>query len=147
MTCLRELELIDGKVYQRPLRELTDLRGKAHGWQESTLPLVPMEIAANRQRRCIKHRFWRRIDLERDANGIRLARRSLASDEMLYRYWRGEVRSLRIFIDQSSVEIFINDGEGVMSSRYFPAYPAQLVFSGRAPDAFCYWPLRTCMVE
>jgi hypothetical protein len=41
------------------------------------------------------------------------------------------------------VEIFINDGEGVMSSRYFPDYPAQLIFSGATPDAFCYWPLRT----
>jgi sucrose-6-phosphate hydrolase SacC (GH32 family) len=51
---------------------------------------------------------------------------------MHYRYWRGEVRSLRIFIDRSSVEIFINDGEGVMSSRYFPDYPAQLIFSGHA---------------
>jgi sucrose-6-phosphate hydrolase SacC (GH32 family) len=30
------------------------------------------------------------------------------------------------FIDRSSVEIFINDGEGVMSSRYFPGYPGQL---------------------
>lgn len=32
MTCLRELELIDGQLYQRPLRELTALRGEAHGW-------------------------------------------------------------------------------------------------------------------
>ncbi|MBY2957105.1 GH32 C-terminal domain-containing protein, partial [Escherichia coli] len=57
------------------------------------------------------------------------------------------VRSLRVFIDQSSVEIFINGGEGVMSSRYFPACSGQLTFSGITPDAFCYWPLRTCMVE
>jgi sucrose-6-phosphate hydrolase SacC (GH32 family) len=33
MTCLRELEFIDGQLYQRPLRELTALRGEAHGWQ------------------------------------------------------------------------------------------------------------------
>jgi hypothetical protein len=45
---------------------------------------------------------------------------------MLYRYWRGEVRSLRIFIDQSSVEIFINDGEGD-EQPLFPDYPAQLI--------------------
>ncbi|VFS91686.1 Sucrose-6-phosphate hydrolase [Kluyvera cryocrescens] len=56
-------------------------------------------------------------------------------------------RSLHIFIDQSSVEIFINGGEGVMSCRYFPACSGQLMFSGITPDAFCYWPLRTCMVE
>jgi sucrose-6-phosphate hydrolase SacC (GH32 family) len=33
MTCLRELEFIDGQLYQRPLRELSALRGEAHGWQ------------------------------------------------------------------------------------------------------------------
>jgi beta-fructofuranosidase len=32
------------------------------------------------------------------------------------------------------VEIFINDGEGVMSSRLFPDYPAQLIFSGATPE-------------
>jgi beta-fructofuranosidase len=107
-----------------------------------------MEIALQTARNdTLSLDFGGALTLERDTRGIRLARRSLAGDEMHYRYWRGEVRSLRIFIDRSSVEIFINDGEGVMSSRCFPAYPAQLIFSGSAPDAFCYWPLRTCMVE
>ncbi|MXF19094.1 GH32 C-terminal domain-containing protein, partial [Escherichia coli] len=68
--------------------------------------------------------------LERDASGIRLARPSVASDEKHYRYWRGDVRSLHIFIDQSSLEIFINGGEGVMSCRYFSACSGQLMFSG-----------------
>ncbi|MDL4398524.1 sucrose-6-phosphate hydrolase [Klebsiella michiganensis] len=148
MTCLRELEFIDGRLYQRPLRELTALRGEAHGWPGNALPLAPMEIALQTAGDdALSLDFGGALTLERDASGIRLARRSLASDEMHYRYWRGEVRSLRIFIDRSSVEIFINDGEGVMSSRCFPDYPAQLIFSGRAPDAFCYWPLRTCMIE
>jgi len=148
MTCLRELEFIDGQLYQRPLRELTALRGEAHGWQDSPLPLAPMEISLETARdAALSVDFGGALTLERDASGIRLTRRSLASAEMLYRYWRGEVRSLRIFIDQSSVEIFINDGEGVMSSRYFPAYPANLTFTGSKPREFCYWPLRTCMVE
>ena len=148
MTCLRELEFADSKLYQRPLRELTALRGEAHGWPESILPLAPMEISLETARdAALSIDFGGALTLERDACGIRLARHSLASDETHYRYWRGEVRSLRIFIDQSSVEIFINDGEGVMSSRYFPAYPAQLTFTGSKPGAFCYWPLRTCMIE
>jgi beta-fructofuranosidase len=33
------------QLYQRPLRELTALRGEAHGWQGNALPLAPMEIA------------------------------------------------------------------------------------------------------
>ncbi|UMX50865.1 GH32 C-terminal domain-containing protein [Klebsiella pneumoniae] len=45
-------------------------------------------------------------------DGLRLPRRGLQTAEMHHRYWRGEARRLRIFIDRSSVEIFINDGEG-----------------------------------
>ena len=87
------------------------------------------------------------LQLTVNRDGLRLSRRGLQTAEMHHRYWRGEVRSLRIFIDRSSVEIFINDGEGVMSSRYFPTYPGQLIFNGSKPGAFCYWPLRPCMVE
>ena len=148
MTCLRELEFINGQLYQRPLRELSALRGEANGWSGNALPLAPMEIdLQTRGDDMLSLDFGGVLTLECDASGLRLARRSLASDEMHYRYWRGNVRSLRVFIDQSSVEIFINGGEGVMSSRYFPACSGQLTFSGITPDAFCYWPLRTCMVE
>ena len=148
MTCLRELEWVDGKLYQRPLRELSALRGEVRSWQGNVLPLAPLEIALDTAADdAFSLDFGGALTLERDSHGLRLARRSLASDEMLYRYWRGTVRSLRIFIDQSSVEIFINDGEGVMSSRLFPDYPAQLVFSGATPVTFCYWSLEPCMVE
>ena len=33
---------------------------------------------------------------------------------------QGDTLALRIFIDTSSVEVFINDGETVMSSRIYP---------------------------
>ena len=33
---------------------------------------------------------------------------------------QGDMLALRIFIDTSSVEVFINDGEAVMSSRIYP---------------------------
>ncbi|MEX0530627.1 sucrose-6-phosphate hydrolase [Raoultella terrigena] len=148
MTCLRELELRDGKLYQHPVRELADLRGEARGWQGPGLPLAPMdmvfEVAPGDE---LAIDFGGALRLTLDADGIRLERRSLACDDALYRYWRGEVRALRILCDSSSIEIFINGGEGVMSSRYFPQYPGQMIFSGATPAAFCYWPLRPCMVE
>ncbi|MBO7702878.1 MAG: GH32 C-terminal domain-containing protein [Solobacterium sp.] len=31
-----------------------------------------------------------------------------------------ELRSMRIFIDRSSIEIFVNDGEAVFSSHVYP---------------------------
>jgi beta-fructofuranosidase len=123
MTCLRELEFIDGQLYQRPLRELSALRGEAHGWAGNALPLAPMEIVLQTAGDdTLSLDFGGALTLNA-MPAVSAWRDAVASDEKHYRYWRGDVRSLRIFIDQSSVEIFINDGEGVMSSRYFPAYP------------------------
>lgn len=59
-----------------------------------------------------------------DDEGIRLERASLKTTDTLTRYWQGNVHHLRVLCDCSSVEIFINHGEGVMSSRYFPDHPA-----------------------
>ncbi|MNL33080.1 Sucrose-6-phosphate hydrolase [compost metagenome] len=82
-----------------------------------------------------------------DEQGIRLERKSLQHDEMLTRYWDGKVTSLRVLCDSSSVEIFINEGECVMSSRYFPGNPAQVRFEGASAITLRYWSLRASMIE
>ncbi|WP_065356530.1 sucrose-6-phosphate hydrolase [Kluyvera georgiana] len=148
MTCLRELSWRNGTLYQHPLRELTSLRGEAHHWQGNTLPLAPTELSfdiAPGSEMMLD--FAGALTLAVNGNGIQLTRQSLLSDEIHHRYWNGAVRSLQILIDRSSVEIFINDGEGVMSSRFFPSYPGQLTFSGATPVAFRCWPLQPCMLE
>ncbi|HBY0942299.1 TPA: sucrose-6-phosphate hydrolase [Klebsiella pneumoniae] len=143
MTCVRELEWQAGTLYQRPLRELVALRGEAQGWCGQTLPLAPMELAFDLSPdSTLGLDFAGALQLTVNRDGLRLSRRGLQTAEMHHRYWRGEARRLRIFIDRSSVEIFINDGEGVMSSRFFPGYPGQLIFSGATPVAFCRWLLR-----
>ncbi|MCD7093261.1 sucrose-6-phosphate hydrolase [Klebsiella quasipneumoniae subsp. quasipneumoniae] len=148
MTCVRELAWQSGALYQRPLRELTALRGEAQGWRGQTLPLAPMELAFDiAPNSTLGLDFAGALQLTVNRDGLRLSRRGLQTAEMHHRYWRGEARRLQIFIDRSSVEIFINDGEGVMSSRFFPGYPGQLIFSGATPVAFCRWLLRPCMVE
>ena len=130
------------------LRELVALRGEAQGWCGQTLPLAPMELAFDLSPdSTLGLDFAGALQLTVNRDGLRLSRRGLQTAEMHHRYWRGEARRLRIFIDRSSVEIFINDGEGVMSSRFFPGYPGQLIFSGATPVAFCRWLLRPCMVE
>ena len=78
---------------------------------------------------------------------LRLARRSFESGEWHYRYWQGAAHRLQILCDRSSVEIFINDGEGVMSSRYFPDHPARVRFEGASDITLRYWSLRACMIE
>ncbi|MGL4827495.1 MAG: sucrose-6-phosphate hydrolase [Vibrionaceae bacterium] len=151
MTCVRELAFVDGKLYQKPARELQNLREQRSCWN-GTADEAPA-IAAQRLELSIipcgalEVDFSGALTLQLSEKGIRLARKSLVNDEIHYRYWNGSVKSLRIFCDSSSVEVFINDGEGVMSSRYFPQHPAAITFTGSDEVALEYWPLHACMVE
>lgn len=151
MTCIRELFQQNGALCQRPVRELQALREAEHRWQgigddapRLAAQSLELDIASQGP---LTLNFGDTLILEWRPDGLRLARRSLISDEWLYRYWQGAVRHLQILCDRSSVEIFINGGEGVMSSRYFPQHPAQLVFRGCAELRVRYWSLRPCMVE
>ncbi|WP_312692103.1 sucrose-6-phosphate hydrolase [Kosakonia sp.] len=151
MTCLRELTSRDGKLLQQPIVELQALRGEEQSWQ-GTADRLP---ALDAQRlelvlECdagVTLDFAGTLILQWHQDELRLARRSLETGEWLYRYWCGNTRKLQILCDHSSVEIFINDGEGVMSSRYFPEHPAKLTLSGDAEVRARYWSLRSCMVE
>ena len=151
MTCVRELETHNGRLLQRPVTELQALRGETHHYQgrAAQAPVIyaqRLELLLT-ARDGIALNFSDTLYLEWHAEGLRLARRSLQSGEWQYRYWRGAVSQVQILCDHSSVEIFINDGEGVMSSRYFPAHPAQLTLSGDADVEAHYWSLRHSMVQ
>ena len=151
MTCVRELDARDGRLLQRPVAELQALRGDEHRYygRASGAPV----LAAQRLELVltgsggITLNFAETLYLDWHGEGLRLARRSLVSGEWHYRYWRGAVTELHILCDHSSVEIFINEGEGVMSSRYFPAHHAQLTLIGDEEVNARYWPLRHLMVE
>ncbi len=41
-----------------------------------------------------------------------------------------ELHSLRLLIDESALELFVNDGERVMTSRFFPKSPFSLRMKG-----------------
>ncbi|MBU6520034.1 sucrose-6-phosphate hydrolase [Pantoea sp. B270] len=151
MTCVRELGTRDGRLFQRPVTELQALRSTEQHYQgpAADAPVIDaqrLELLLSGQGD-ITLNFADRLRLEWRADGLRLARRSLANGEWQFRYWRGAVSQLQLLCDHSSVEIFINEGEGVMSSRYFPANPAQLTLTGHAEVTARYWSLRPCMVE
>ncbi|WP_394516467.1 sucrose-6-phosphate hydrolase (plasmid) [Pantoea sp. SGAir0430] len=151
MTCVRELGTRDGRLFQRPVTELQALRSAEQHYQgpAADAPVIDaqrLELLLSGQGD-ITLDFADQLRLEWRADGLRLARRSLASGEWQFRYWRGAVSQLQLLCDHSSVEIFINEGEGVMSSRYFPAHLAQLTLTGHAEVTARYWSLRPCMVE
>ena len=151
MTCIRELGTRDGKLYQRPVAELQALRGEEHAFQgrAADAPAIParrLELVLTGTGG-VTLNFADTLLLEWHDAGLRLARRSLESGEWHYRYWCGAVTQLQILCDHSSVEIFINEGEGVMSSRYFPTAAAQLRLIGDTEVTARYWPLRRCVVQ
>lgn len=151
MTCLRELTSRNGKLYQQPVIELQALRGEEqifNGQADalSALDAASLELIVE-SAGDLTLNFADTLILEWSQSELRLARRSLESGEWHYRYWQGAAHKLQILCDRSSVEIFINDGEGVMSSRYFPQQPARLTLTGDAEVRARYWSLRACMVE
>ncbi|AIR62306.1 glycosyl hydrolase family 32 [Cedecea neteri] len=151
MTCLRELTLNNGKLYQNPIAELASLREEEQRWQgqanqapalDAKRLELQLEATGN-----FSLRFGGGLTLDATGQGITLQRPSLETGEPLYRYWHGAVASLQILCDSSSVEIFINNGEGVMSSRYFPLPSERLSFNGESEVTLRYWSLRSCMIE
>ncbi|WP_312044473.1 sucrose-6-phosphate hydrolase [Erwinia sp.] len=150
MTCPRELTLEQGRLMQRPARELQQLRQQRVCYQQTaaSLPALPVEHAelvvqsTGRWSAC----FGEALTLVCDESGLTLSRRNLRSGEAEYRYWTGDVSRLQILCDRSSIEIFINDGEGVMSARYFPQATPKVVWQGEASLSVDYWQLRSGMV-
>ena len=54
-----------------------------------------------------------------------------------------DLSQLQIFSDTSSLEIFINDGEYVMTSRVYPKQDQQLIHvKGDAQGQITYWDLK-----
>ncbi|ADP12440.1 Sucrose hydrolase, invertase [Erwinia sp. Ejp617] len=151
MTCPRELTLCAGRIHQQPARELQQLRqqeirldGCAEDLPALDIDSAELELSVDGVCRAS---FGDGLTLCIEQQGITLCRNNLRSGEAEERDWMGEVRTLRILCDRSSIEIFINDGEGVMSSRYFPAAEPRLRFSGSAQIALRYWRLQQCVIE
>ena len=134
LTLPRELRVRDRRLIQQPLDELRALRGKK----------IDLETTDMLPRVCEVELISRGGDLnlclfaKADGSGGLVIRYDEVAKEitidrsgMHHRFntaW-GEQRTrplpkglshLRIFIDRSSVEIFVNDGDAVFSSRIFP---------------------------
>ncbi|WP_432467701.1 glycoside hydrolase family 32 protein [Agarivorans sp. Z349TD_8] len=140
LTCIRELSFDDGKLYQRPARELQALRSAYQDFelsvaaeQQITLPkgrsyelqmnlswltegAVDLHFMSDEQSYC---RFSldglrQKIVLDRSGalptDGEKIRELDMVNQQDV---------KLQILVDQSSIEIFINDGEFVMTAVVF----------------------------
>lgn len=151
LTCPRELTLVTGKIIQRPARELQALRGDMQEWQgladdapvwDVTRAEVEIETV-----QAFSADFGGELLLRWDGDCLHLTRKNRRTGLPEERVWHGSLRKLTVMCDSSSIEIFINDGEAVMTSRYFPVLPARLNFSGHYPIALRHWLLADCVLE
>ncbi|WP_211139057.1 sucrose-6-phosphate hydrolase [Acinetobacter baretiae] len=150
MSCPRELSIKEGKLYQLPVAELQELRSEHQHvkGEASTLPTFDVssaELIVSTQGSFelnISNTLW----LNCDEQGITLTRKSLSGEADEVRYWDQTVEKLQILLDRSSVEIFVNDGLGTLTSRYFPTSDPVLTFSGNASLEVDYWKLEPAPV-
>lgn len=138
MTLARELSESNGKLLQRPVHEAESLRQQHQSISPHTISNKYV-LQENAQAVEIQlHWALKNSDAEHYGlqlgTGMRLYIDSQSERLVLWRYYPHEnldgyrsiplpqrdTLALRIFIDTSSVEVFINDGEAVMSSRIYP---------------------------
>ncbi|AJJ61384.1 sucrose-6-phosphate hydrolase [Yersinia aldovae] len=151
MTCPRELSLVNGKVIQQPARELQVLRREPCQWQGSAtdapaLPISSAEIIVDITAPFVLE-LGGTLVLEWDGERITLSRRNLRTGLQESRYWRGNLQQLQLLCDRCSIEIFINQGEGVMTCSYFPSGQPHAIFKGNAELCLQHWLLSSPMLE
>lgn len=125
LTLPKELILKNGQLYQKPLEEYRNaaklerhFRGRKFEFQMSTdFEIYEMEPANSNFKidLCNKN-----IIIEYQNGQLLLKRTDWSSDS--YEQKKIEIstiNNLSIYCDRSAIEIFINDGQAVMSARYF----------------------------
>ena len=152
-TQLTGLTIEDGKLIQKPAKALKQLRGRKlfeardgsivsdsmHGLMPQTAIMrlddpdsesIELNLFARSRKNGFSityDKFRRRLvvergDLENQCNEEFGSTRTVTLEDGL--------KSLEIYVDRSSVEVFVNDGEYVLSSRIFPTAGENLIRMG-----------------
>lgn len=135
MSLVKELHIKDGKLFQKPVEAIKSLRGKGQEFvkQTSTSNCYELELQIpanqttqlnlcvmgnNRRLKLIVDTASGRLQLDRSQVGQQYA---LEFDTVRTCQIPKEDVTLNIYLDQSTVEIFVNNGQSVLTSRVFPS--------------------------
>ncbi|MFJ2042767.1 beta-fructofuranosidase [Paenibacillus sp. ov031] len=147
LTIPRQLSLREGKLIQQPVSEMVKLRGDSEGTHmEFTMDhetrsfadfagmayeleceirdfdaeVVGIELRASAEEKTVLQydRLTQKVTLNRSQSGATLADQN---GNIRRCALNADVLKFHIFVDSSSVEIFVNDGEEVFTSRIFPS--------------------------
>lgn len=147
LTLPRKLTLKNGKIYQQPLAEIYAQLGERQTIQlagEQTIAdLDRSYLQISVENRPLVLEFFRnpqgqKLRLSYENGVLTLDRTATEQSELMEKF--GSLRhcrlekleKLEIFFDRSVVEIFVNDGEKVLTSRFFIANRENVLNSSRA---------------
>lgn len=159
LTIPRELHMKEDKLVQQPIEELQNLRGQLiqvdlkEAYTKIELPSHTFELKL--QIKALKKDFKLMIRqgaiLEYKADKKIV---SLIFDECGYGRDKrsvqvGALQNIHIFGDTSSLEIFLNDGEEVFTSRYYPSLEENTI-EVESPDVsgkLILWEMKAMIIE
>lgn len=126
LTMPRELSWRDGRLYQAPLKEMEELRGEKRqttvaGWEEWETEDCCFELSVQLDREPEKLRLRLREDaiLSYEEGILTLALGKSGYGRTKRTAKLDGLKNFTVFSDTSALEIFINDGSCVMTSRVY----------------------------
>ncbi|GAL20605.1 sucrose-6-phosphate hydrolase [Vibrio maritimus] len=122
MTCPRELTLFNNKLRQQPSQELMAMRRNERRFRglSTAFEGLSAELQLNGlDGKTLTIEVADDLKIEISSSGLNTTRRNLKTKQWESIEWKGKVRSLQLLRDASSLEVFINEGEGVSTSRFF----------------------------
>ena len=133
LTVPREIRLYNGRLYQYPVEELKVLRGRdfrIDETQENIEVFRPFELEMKLDTRMCRISFGMDLILEADGPKVwlRLSKEAGAGRRQRNAILpSGSLKELRMLVDTTAVEIYLNHGEIVFSTRYYPEKMSQTV--------------------
>ncbi|MFC7321776.1 sucrose-6-phosphate hydrolase [Halobacillus campisalis] len=126
MTLPRELVLIDGRIHQLPLEEMKNLRASKSfsedvkgEWSGSISRVSELQLEGEVEE--VQLFDYTTLRYDRQTSLLTMERPSYVDGSLETRSCRlpKGLRHLQLFIDHSSLEVFVNNGEEVFTSRIF----------------------------
>ncbi|VTS22467.1 sucrose-6-phosphate hydrolase [Streptococcus pseudoporcinus] len=153
LSLVKELTIKDDILYQRPVRALSDLKMKPQMLEQrkdtSNCYLLEITVPSHEQKSLVLFADTKGQGLAITVNtqeGKITLDRSQSPNSFAEEFGnkrscqipKGDV-TLNIYVDRSIVEIFVNDGQFVLTSRYFPEEEASaLLMPDGALEGFYY---------
>ena len=125
MSIPRELHWANGRLTARPIRELKQFREEKELFRcekEVRLPMYQRgELYFQNKGEMLTIRIGEDAEIQWKDGLVRLSLSEQAGYGRTERFLRiSNLRNIHLFLDSSSIEVFFNDGEYVMTSRYYP---------------------------